>query len=497
MLKSLRYLFLLFAIFLFVPLSSFANFDFNANCLNAYKNIFELKLGNARAYLSTEKKLRPNNSIIPLLENYIDYFTLLTSDSKAEFDRLKANKSVRLNIISADDKTSPYYLYAQAEINLQWALIHGRYGEYFNAAMEIRKANSLLAENVKKFPSFPLSYKGLGLINAVLGSLPDGALKSTLATFGIKGDTEVGLAMLDKLAGSIAETTYEPFYEEVAFYYSYVLIDVAHSASAYTKTMHYTARMNDSSLLKTYLQGYVSIKYAHTDNAMAIFKHKPEGAIYVNFPYLDYLEGVAHLNKLDLNAVIYFENFLKTTKGVDHIKDTYMHLAWVSLLKGDKLNYKKFAEKAVSNGFLYQEKDKQAQNEALSPMPNVELLKARLLFDGGYLTKALSFLADKTNEDFATDKDKTEFNYRLGRIYDDLGKDNQSLTYYQNAINIGRNLKYYFAANAALQMGKVYEKKKDFIKAKSSYNTAINMKDHEYESSIETQAKAGLKRIAN
>ena len=336
MLKSVRYLFLLSALFLLSPFTSFANFDFNANCLNAYKNIFELKLGNARAYLATEKKLRPNNSIIPLLENYIDYFTLLTSNSKVEFDRLKANKSARLNRISADDKASPYYLYAQAEIYLQWALIRGRYGEYFNAALEIRKANSLLEENIKKFPSFPLSYKGMGLINVVLGSLPDGTLKSTLSTFGIKGNTDAGLTMLDKLATTVAKTTYEPFYEEIVFYYSYLLIDVAHSPLAYNKVMHYTDRMADSSLLKTYLQGYVSIKYAHTDDAILIFKKKPEGAIYQPFAYLDYLEGVAHLNKLDLNASIYFNNFLKTNKGVDYTKDTYMHLAWISLLKGDK-----------------------------------------------------------------------------------------------------------------------------------------------------------------
>src|SRR5690349_21365306 len=100
MIKFLRLLTL--STLLVFPLSLFANFDFNANCLNAYKSIFELKLGNARAYISTEKKQHPNNSIIPLLENYVDYFTILTSESKADFDRLKGNKSSRLDQISDD-----------------------------------------------------------------------------------------------------------------------------------------------------------------------------------------------------------------------------------------------------------------------------------------------------------------------------------------------------------------------------------------------------------
>ncbi|WP_316830397.1 tetratricopeptide repeat protein [Pedobacter aquatilis] len=497
MTKNLRFLPVFFLLTLLHPQQLFANFDFNANCLNAYKSIFELKLGNARAYISTEKKQRPNNSIIPLLENYVDYFTLITSGSKADFDRLKSNKSPRLNKISDDDKNSPYYLYAQAEINLQWALIRSRFGEYFNAAMEIRRANAMLQDNAKKFPEFLLNNKGIGLVNTVLGNLPDGALKTALATFGIKGNMQTGLAMLDKLTENLQTSSYEPFYEEVVFYYTYVLADVAHSPSAYAKTMKYTDRIADTSLLKSYLQSYVCIKTAHNDEAITILAKRPEGGVYQPFPYLDYLEGVAHLNKLDLSAANYFNKFLQNNKGANYIKDANLHLAWIALLKGDKNGYSSLVSKATSTGYTYNEKDKQAQNEAGAPAPTLDLLKARLLFDGGYLSKAAQLLGDKKTTDYNSDKDKTEFNYRLGRIYDDLGKDDEALVYYQAAINQGRNLKYYFAANAALQMGKVYEKKNNKAKAKEAFNTAISMKNHEYENSIESQAKTGLKRIGS
>ncbi|GGE58091.1 hypothetical protein EV200_103326 [Pedobacter psychrotolerans] len=485
------------ALFIFHTTSLFANFDFNSNCLKAYKSIFELKLGNARAYISTEKKQHPNNAIIPLLENYVDYFTLLTSESKSDFDRLKGNKSARLDQISDDDKNSPYYLYAQAEINLQWALIRGRFGEYFNAAMEIKKANSLLQENRKKFPDFQLNFKGLGLINAVLGNLPDGALKTTLSTFGIKGNLQNGLDMFEKLADYLPKSSYDAFYDEVVFYYAYVLTDVAHSPLAYAKTMKYTKNIADTSLLKSYLQSYVCLKNAHNDEAIQILAKKPEGGIYQPFPYLDYLEGIAHLNKLDLNAGVYFNRFLQANKGVNWIKDANLHLAWIALLKGDKSAYNGYVNKAINNGYLYNDKDKQAKNEASAPAPPVDLLKTRLLFDGGYLIKALQILADKKTADYSSDKDRAEFNYRLGRIYDGLNKDDQALAAYQETINQGKGLKYYFAANAAMQMGKVYEGKKNVAKAREAFNTAISMKNHEYESSIESQAKAGLKRLGN
>lgn len=485
-------------LFSLLTLGSFnasANFDFNSNCLKAYQNIFELKLNTARQLIANEKKARPNNAIVPLLENYVDYFYLLTTESKTEFERLEANKSPRLDKISDDDKNSPYYLYAQAEINLQWALIRGRYGSYYTAAREINRANGLLQENSKKFPGFHLNGKGLGLINAVMGALPDGFLKSALSTFGIKGNLQAGLNSLEKLAENLPKSSYEPFYEETVFYYAYVLSDVAHAKDAYAKTMKYTARISDASLLKTYLQAYVCARNGHNDEAIKILADKPTGNAYQPFAYLDYLAGIAKLNKLDFSASAPFDKFLQTNKGVNYIKDTNLHLGWIALLKGDSAGYSAMMSKTKTAGYSYNERDKQAVNEANAPTPNVSLLKARLLFDGGYLAKALNVLSESKADDFNNAKDKAEYYYRLGRVNDDLGKDDQALSNYQNAINTGKGLKYYYAPKSAVQMGKIYEKKGLVAKAKSSYNIAIGMKNHEFENSIETEAKQGLKRV--
>lgn len=481
--------------FFALPQFVYANFDFNANCLKAYQNIFELKLATARQLIANEKKLHPNNSIVPLLENYADYFYLITTESKSEFERLETNKDGRIDQIGDDDKSSPYYLYAQAEINLQWALIRGRYGAYLTAAREINRANNMLQENSRKFPGFHLNGKGLGLINAVIGALPDGFLKSALSTFGLRGNLQNGLGMLDKLAENLPKSTYEPFYEETVFYYAYVLSDVAKSPQAYAKTMKYTARIADSSLLKSYLQAYVCTRNGHNDEAIEILNNRPTGAYYQAFPYLDYLMGIAKLNKLDYTASASFERFLQTNKGVNYIKDANLHLGWIALLKGDDAGYSSYAAKAKSNGYTYNERDKQALNDANAPVPNKTLLKARLLFDGAYLSKALELLGATGADDYASAKDKAEYYYRLGRVSDDLGKDDAALTAFQNAINVGRNLKYYYAAKSAIQMGKIYEKKGNPAKSKASYKTAIDMKNHEYENSIESEAKQGLKRV--
>ncbi len=92
-------------------------------------------------------------------------------------------------------------------------------------------------------------------------------------------------------------------------------------------------------------------------------------------------------------------------------------------------------------------------------------------------------------------RDKLEHYYRLGRIYDKQNKTNEALLNYQRAINIGKTSRYYYAANAALNMGRICEEKHDFKKAAEYYNETVDMKDHDMQNSIDNEAKAGLKRV--
>src|SRR5205814_571915 len=87
--------------------------------------------------------------------------------------QLKKNKEVRLVTLTEGDLGSPYYLFVQAEINLQWAAADIKFGEYLNAIFEIRRAFKLLEENQQKFPAFSPNKKSLGVLYALLGSVPD------------------------------------------------------------------------------------------------------------------------------------------------------------------------------------------------------------------------------------------------------------------------------------------------------------------------------------
>lgn len=492
MLKNL----ILFSIlFLGLSINANANFDFNNNCIKAYQAIFDLRFNDAKSLIKQEKQLHPNNGITILLDNYIDFFSIIGSENQASYNKLKNLKGTRLAELEKQDKSSPYYLFVQAEINLQWGMLKGRFQDYISSGLDIKKADNLLKENEAKFPGFLPNKKSSGLINVVLGALPPN-IKSILQPFGFRGDINQGINKLDNLLLTLPNSAYGFYKEEVIFFICYIETELLNNPNNYQRIINLTEGFSDDSLLKSYLQGYVAYRKAYNDDAIRyLSKPTPAGKTYESFPKINYLLGNAKLNRNDSDANVYLAKYLKDYSGINFVKDTYLKLAYYYYLRNDQDKYLAFLKLLKSQGNLIDEKDKQALKEANDSPPNVDLLRARFAFDGGYFTKALNYLKNKSQANFTLQRDQIEFHYRLGRIYDKLGQTNDALINYQKAIYAGKSSSYYFAANSALSIGLLFELKQDKAKAISFFKQAIAMKNHEYENSIENQAKKGLSRL--
>jgi hypothetical protein len=487
-----KYLFLL--LFLTFQLIAKANFNFDTNCIGAYKAILSLRMPEAKLLLQKERQQNPQNGIIILLDNYIDYFTLLASENKNDYERLSGNKSARISALENNDKNSPYYLFSQAEIHLQWSFLKLKFGDYLSSAIDAKKAGNLLKENMEKYPDFLPDQKGFALVNVIFGSVP-ASLKGITRFLGMTGNVQSGVKLLEGLRTELPKSKFGFYNDEVAFFLCNVNIDVLHNNSAYPKLISYLSGMDNNSLLKAFLQGHIASKTAHNDDAIMYLEASPNSNQYISLPAINYLLGNAKLNRMDTDAAVFLDKYTKEFKGTNYIKDAYLKLAYYYLLQNDQEKYGYFIKLVKSKGYTFDEKDRQALKEANDPKPDIDLLKARLYFDGGYYNKAFAQLENKEVNKLKLLRDKIEFYYRLGRIYDKTDKTNEALINYQRAINFGKTTTYYYAANSALNMGRIYEEKRDFNKAAEYYNQAIEMKDHEYKNSIDDDAKAGLKRM--
>jgi len=67
--------------------------------------------------------------------------------------------------------------------------------------------------------------------------------------------------------------------------------------------------------------------------------------------------------------------------------------------------------------------------------------------------------------------------------------------YYEETIKLSKENPWYFAPNAALQLGYIYRDQKDFEKARKYFEMAMSYRKHEYKSSIDTKSRSALDQM--
>lgn len=477
----------------FIPFTAQAqNYDFNERCINAYNSIQALRFEEGRKLLELEKKEHPDNLIPYYVENYIDFLTTYINENEAEFNKLEPNKSLRLDKLKNGDKQSPYYLYCQAEVLIQWAFSKLKFEAYLSAFTDVRKAYLLLEENSEKFPDFVANKKSLGMLHAIVGAIPD-QYKWGVNLLGMDGSIDQGLIELKSIIDYSKTNTFI-FKQEVYLYYAFIALYLGRDANtAWNIVKDLDTKTN---LINVFCKASVAMRTGRNDLALEVLAGRPVGAEYFNYYYLDFMTGLAKSRKLDASANKSFEYFINNYKGKNYIKEAYQKMAWVALIQGNKDKYWEYMYYVKSRGDDLIDDDKQALYEAENKtMPNVTLLKSRLLFDGGYYKDALKQLEGKSIESFNSDKDKAEFTYRAGRIYDMAGMPDKAKGFYVATIKFGTNLPYYYAAGSAFYLGNIYETEKDYKNATKYYQLCLDMDNKEYHTSLNGLAKAGLNRV--
>ena len=494
-------IFLFFTLFSYF--NSFATFDLNTNCKSAYEKIISLRFAEGQRMLDKEKIVNPSNLFPYYFENYIDFLKLIISENTSLFNTLKPNKDIRISKIEDSEETnSPYYNYCLADIYMQWAFARIKFKEYITAASEINKAYKLLEKNKEQYPNFIPNLKGLGVLHSIIGTIPDD-YKWATKIIGVSGTINQGIGELSSmLAVTLKDKNYSYLKTESIFFLAFIQLNFQNKKDASIKLGKYLEDPLYSSLFKenpllNYAAASIALKTGSNDKAIEILLKRHLGSEYYPFYYLDYITGIAKLNRLDEDTYKYFYYYLANFKGQNYIKAAYQKLAWYYLINNNIDKYKEKISYALTQGNALVDEDNQALAEAKSNIvPNIILLKARLLSDGGYFQKAIDILNEKKPSEYCVStKDYLEYVYRLGRIYDEWGYSSKSVPFYELTIKNGSELSYYFAANSALQLGIIYENSNNKEKAKYYYEICSKMKNTEYRNSINNKAKAGLNRI--
>jgi tetratricopeptide (TPR) repeat protein len=480
---------------IFFPFLSFGqkHFDFNSNCQTAYRAIVQLKLETGSRLLEAEKKRDPDNLIPVFLENYIDFFILFFNENPSEYQAWQDRLDQRIALMSEGPESSPFSLYTRSVIHFQWAAIKIKFGHNWEAGWEFRRSFLQSRECEKKFPSFGPATMLSGAMQVVAGTIPDG-YKWLSSLLGIRGNVTIGMQQMERFLAA-GDPWAQLYRDEAAFYYLYLQFYIQNKRNEVFSFIRQNRLDTRNNHLYTYLSANLYLNDHQSAAAERILQQRNHGPDYLDMPVWDLEMGYARLNHLEPDAYIYLERFLQHFRGRFYIKDADQKLSWYYYLKGDMPRADSFRRLALVRGTAESDADKQALKEARSGRwPNKSLLQSRLLSDGGYFGEALQSLQGMSSSDFALPEEKCELAYRLGRIYDGLGREDEAITAYLTTIKIGEHLKEYYAARAALQTGYIYEQRGDKDKAVSFFEKCLSLKDHDYKNSLDQRAKAGIAR---
>lgn len=486
----------LLAVILACCLSSFCQkgFDFNDRCKQAYQEIIQLKLHSAKRLLDQEKAAHPDNLIPYLLDNYIDFFTLLFNEDPQELKEKKGAMDKRLSLINEGPSSSPFYLFSKSVINFQWAAVRMKFGYNWDGGWLFRRSYLLIKDNQEKFPGFSPNLLYNGSMKIAADAIPDG-YRWLSNLLGVKGSAAKGFEDIESFLSEKDEWAVL-FKDEALFYYLFLRYynkNERKEVLEYIRANKPDVRNNH---LFTFLAVNLNVNDQQSENAIRIIREMTSSSDYLQTPVWDLQMGYALMNRLDEQTPVYFERYLSRFKGSFYVKDVLQKLSWFYYIKGDQQKAEEYRKRLISSGAQRTDADKQAQKEALSgTWPNKLLLETRLLNDGGYFQEALHLLAGKRAVDFTDASDKLEFYYRVARLYDETGRQDESITFYEQAVKAGENRKEYYAARSALQLGIIYEKKQEAAQAAYWYRKCLSMKGHDYKNSLDQRAKAGLSRV--
>lgn len=382
------------------------------------------------------------------------------------------------------------YQFVQAEIRLQWAFVYLKFGHELDAALQLRQAFQIAESCKEKYPDYLPIRKTTGLLNVIVGSVPD-KYDWVLSLLNMKGSLSTGLTDLERVAASASI-----FATEATILQSLVTGFILAKPGEALAAMRRMTTHAHGKRLSLFLASALAIKSSESDLALQMLERLSTDAAGIPLYYANYLQGEAFLHKGDyLNAITALHWFITHQPGQNYIKDAYYKMGLCYWLNGNENDALELFSRARNEGTETTEADKSAARNLLEKNPpNVKLSKIRYATDGGYYQEAEKVLKTITSMDLLTLKDQTEYYYRKARL---AHKQNQpqAESFYLETIRMTGQENWYFAPNACLQLGYIYQSQNKLREAAEYFQRALSYRRHPYKNSIDSKARSALAQL--
>jgi hypothetical protein len=470
---------------------------YNSDYLSIQRQIYSLELDSALA--ECDVKLQNQETLAHFLKSKALFLKAVLLQSASDYEAFLSHNKKTKQSLSGKDLISDKYFYLE-EVHFYEAIIKARQNKLLDAANSLLSSYKYGKKSIEENPEQKAALKTLGLIEAGLANLPS-FYKSMASGLGFKSDLAGGIKKLEDFhkAANVKYPEWRAMKLESAYFLSLIY---KHQKNDSKKATDYLIKHTNNFIynpLQAILRADLALKngrlhQAHTTLLKSEFHRKKT---QLEIPYRHFIWGEVHLfsNKTK-EAKKSFKTFLAQSQSKDFVKSAYQRLAWIAALEENKGVYLKYCDELKEKGQALFENDQQAQKEAEARIyPNPNLLRSRILFDGKQYKEALQALDGLKTNSFNSDRDRAEYAYRKGRIYEKLKDSELAIAFYKEAMVHGKELSNYFASYAALYCGEIYLGLGNCKEAKVYLQKSTSFKaNKEYRNSIERRAKMGLQQ---
>jgi tetratricopeptide (TPR) repeat protein len=413
---------------------------------------------------------------------------LLVTEDYTKFSQYEERFQRRLDEDQRDASGNDQFL--QAEIRLHWAFVYLKFGHELDAAVHLRQAYQIAVACREKFPDYLPIRKTTGMLKIIIGSVPD-RYSWIPGLLNMRGSISEGLADFAVFRGSGS-----PLALEAKLLYSLVKGFILSDPTNALANMQEVLQEQKENPLALFLTASLALKNSENDLALRMLQDLSQYNRGIPLYYADYLKGEAYLHKGDyLNSISSYRWFITHQTGQNYIKDAWYKIGLCYWLNGNDHEALAVFEEARNKGKESSEADKSAARTlAEKNPPNVKLSKVRYFTDGGYYPEAEQILTKISRVDLPQKKDQAEYYYRKARLAHKMNKPDAVDLYVQTIEMTGQE-SWYFAPNACLQLGYIFQSQNRITEAEEYFRQALSYRRHEYKNSIDSKARAALAQL--
>ncbi len=466
--------------------------------------LFDYDLPLATAKFDSLILLEPSRPEGYALKSTCAFWKFLLSEKATDYDALvqysdhaHARVEAYLDAHKHNARSNALATYFLAEHHLQLGAANARRQNFATAAIHFHKAKGLYKDVLKFDSTFYDAAKGVGFIEFFSSLIPD-SYKWLASVFGYDGARDEGLR---KLALARDKGIYSR--RECAFYLAmlnYLFFQRYDEAEA--ELLALSAR-HPKSVALNYALGSFYFKRKDVARSESYLKKAIDDGGAQNefsaYALFRLAELQFRLNRF-ADARASYARYLAILDLDLYRAQTHFKMGLCAELLGNRqdalAHYKQAISTTDNPDELYA---RRKAKELLSrPMSEAEktLLLARNRFDAGNYANALPSLDSLLQqENSLTLDERAELYYRLGRVYDETGRNEEAIRFYQKCYGVKAERERYFAPQSRLHLGRLYARLGQREKAKDELEKATRYVSFDFEKELRREVKLELAKL--